>query len=221
MRILIVEDEILLSELLKRSLKQEGYGVEVVEDGLGVLAALKERAFDLVVLDINLPHKDGYTLCKEIRQKYTMPIVMLTSRSEIDDKIRGLDLGADDYVLKPFDVTELHARIRSLLRRPKTLLNDEVLLGDLKINHKLHRASLNNIELEIKPKAYLMLYYLLQYSDRYVSKDELLEYVWGVLAETSGNRVEVCAVRIRELLAENKSIVSLKTLHKVGYRLII
>jgi DNA-binding response OmpR family regulator len=221
MRILIVEDEILLSELLKRSLKQEGYGVEVVEDGLGVMAAMKERAYDLVVLDINLPHKDGYTLCKEIRQKYTMPIVMLTSRSDIDDKIRGLDLGADDYVLKPFDVTELHARIRSLLRRPKTLLNDEVLLGDLKINHKLHRASLNNIELEIKPKAYLMLYYLLQYSDRYVSKDELLEYVWGVSAETSGNRVEVCAVRIRELLAENKSIVSLKTLHKVGYRLII
>jgi two-component system phosphate regulon response regulator PhoB len=221
--ILVVEDEDSLGTLLQYNLEKEGYIVTVCPDGEEALIRIDEKQPDLVVLDWMLPKVSGLEVCRRLRQKpetRNIPIVMLTARGEETDRIRGLDTGADDYVVKPFSMTELCARIRAVLRRIRPgLAEDRVEHGDIAIDRVAHRVRRGGQEIHLGPTEFRLLDYFMQHPGRVFSREQLLNAVWGSDVYVETRTVDVHIGRLRRALGRGSSHDPIRTVRSAGYSL--
>ena len=221
--VLAVEDEESLATLLQYNLDKEGYRVGVASDGEEALMMIDEQAPDLVVLDWMLPKVSGVEVCRRLRSRpetRNLPIIMLTARGEETDRIRGLDTGADDYVVKPFSMTELAARIRAVLRRIRPgLAEDRIRHGDLVIDRAAHRVRRGPREVRLGPTEFRLLDYLMQHPGRVFSREQLLDAVWGSDVYVEARTVDVHIGRLRKALNEGTEDDPIRTVRSAGYSL--
>jgi two-component system phosphate regulon response regulator PhoB len=222
-RILIVEDEEALTLLLRYNLEAEGYEVESVARGDDADILLKERIPDLVILDWMLPGSSGIELCRRLRARADtreLPIIMLTARGEESERVRGLSTGADDYIVKPFSVPELNARVRALLRRalPERIA-DVLSFGDLEINRERKRVSRGGHAIELGPTEYRLLEFLMQRPGRVFSREQLLDGVWGNEIYIDERTVDVHVGRLRKALNRGHATDPIRTVRGTGYAL--
>jgi two-component system phosphate regulon response regulator PhoB len=221
--ILVVEDEEALSTLLQYNLDKEGYAVRVCADGEDALVSIDEKQPDLVVLDWMLPTVSGIEVCRRLRQKSAtrnLPIVMLTARGEESDRIRGLDTGADDYVVKPFSMTELCARVRAVLRRIRPgLAEDRVRAGDIVIDRVAHRVKRGGEEVHLGPTEFRLLDHFMQHPGRVFSREQLLNAVWGSDVYVETRTVDVHIGRLRRALGHSAAGDPIRTVRSAGYSL--
>jgi two-component system, OmpR family, response regulator len=214
MRVLLVEDEDVLAKFLCISFRHEGYVVDCVVDGISALNKIKSKQYDLIILDVILPQKNGLDVCRETRQYGVVtPILILSSQNTDFARVKGLDAGADDYVAKPFSYTELQARIRALHRRPSVIADDMVVLGDLSISAAFRKVWMSNKEVKLRNKEFLLLDFLVRKNGRVATRDELLEHVWGIGIGSASNRVDACIKELRSKLGRDQ----ISTIHGVGY----
>ncbi len=219
--ILIVEDEAAIHQLLDYNLKAEGYRTRIVETGEEVHGAIHDEMPDLVVLDWMLPGLSGIEVCKLIRAREetrALPIVMLTARGEEAERLRGLSTGADDYIVKPFSVPEVMARIRAILRRvnPESV-SDQITFGDITVDRARKRVMRGNREVQLSPTEFRLLEYLMQSPGRVYSRAQLLDRVWGNDAEVDERTVDVHVGRLRKNLSRGKQADPIRTVRSSGY----
>ncbi len=221
--ILAVEDEDALSTLLSYNLEKEGYKVAVAADGEEALLMVDERQPDLIVLDWMLPKVSGIEVCRRLRNRAetrNIPIIMVTARGEESDRIRGLDTGADDYITKPFSMTELTARIRAVLRRIRPgLAEDLVRHGDITIDRVAHRVKREGKEIHLGPTEFRLLDYLMQHPGRVFSREQLLDAVWGSDVYVEARTVDVHIGRLRKALNQDEGSDPIRTVRSAGYAL--
>ena len=222
-QVLVVEDEEALSTLLQYNLEKEGYGVRLAADGEEALVQVDERLPDLIVLDWMLPKISGIEVCRRLRGRVetrNVPIVMLTARGEESDRIRGLDTGADDYVIKPFSMTELTARLRAVLRRIRPgLAEDRVHHGDIIVDRVAHRVRRGGREIHLGPTEFRLLDYLMQHPGRVFSREQLLDAVWGSDVYVEARTVDVHIGRLRKALNRDEETDPIRTVRSAGYSL--
>lgn len=220
-RVLVVDDDSNICELLRLYLEKEGYEVTVANDGKSAVDTAKELEPDIMLLDIMLPGLDGWQVCREIRKFSNMPIIMITAKDETFDKILGLELGADDYVTKPFDAKEVIARIKAVLRR--TVGDDEAEIKEVKydnlvINITNYELLVNGENIDTPPKELELIYHLASNPNRVYTRDQLLDEVWGFDYYGDSRTVDVHVKRLREKLEGVSDKWSLKTVWGVGYK---
>lgn len=219
MRILIVEDNEKLGRYMKEALEKEGYAVDVETDGEAGERMALLRHHDCIVLDILLPGKDGVTLCRDLRAEELMtPILMATAKGELDDRIAGLDSGADDYIVKPFAMSELLARIRALLRRPPTHTGDVITAQDLRLSTADRSITKNGKPLLLTLKEYTVLEYLMRNKGRVVSRDDLLAHCWDFAYDPESNITDAYIKQLRKKLNDTDETY-IKTIRGMGYTL--
>ncbi|MBP3685985.1 MAG: response regulator transcription factor [Clostridia bacterium] len=221
-KILVVDDDAYISDALKMYLKKEGYEVGVAFDGVEALAAFKSFEPDLVLLDIMMPKKDGWQVCREIREMSSKPVIMITAKGEVFDKVLGLELGADDFIVKPFDMKEVSARIKAVLRRSHTRDNldegETIKLDGLEISQLKYELKLGGKPVDIPPKELELLYFLVSNYNRVFTRDQLLDKVWGFDYLGDSRTVDVHVKRLREKLEGVSDKWLLKTVWGVGYK---
>ncbi|ADG12282.1 phosphate regulon transcriptional regulatory protein PhoB [Caulobacter segnis] len=221
--VLVVEDEDALATLLHYNLDKEGYRVAVAGDGEEALTLASERAPDLVILDWMLPKVSGIEVCRRLRgraETRNVPIIMLTARGEESDRIRGLDTGADDYVVKPFSMVELTARVRAVMRRIRPgLADDRITVGDIVIDRVAHRVKRNGKEIHLGPTEFRLLDYLMQHPGRVFSREQLLDAVWGSDVYVEARTVDVHIGRLRKALNGSSDGDPIRTVRSAGYSL--
>lgn len=219
-RVLVVDDEPAILELVSFNLKKEGYDVVTAADGKSALEVFVTEKPDLVVLDLMIPEPDGYEVCKLIRAQSAVPVIMLTARGEEQDRVRGLDLGADDYVVKPFSPRELLARVRAVLRRsPVVQETDRLVAGDLVIDSERHQVTIAGELVELTPKEFDLLKMLAENAGRALERDFLLEKVWGYAFAGATRTLDVHIRRLRQKIDDDpQNPRYIETVHGVGYR---
>ncbi|PTS86601.1 MULTISPECIES: phosphate regulon transcriptional regulator PhoB [unclassified Caulobacter] len=221
--VLVVEDEDALATLLHYNLDKEGYQIGVAGDGEEALTMASERAPDLVILDWMLPKVSGIEVCRRLRgraETRNVPIIMLTARGEESDRIRGLDTGADDYVVKPFSMVELTARVRAVLRRIRPgLADDRITVGDIIIDRVAHRVKRQGKEVHLGPTEFRLLDYLMQHPGRVFSREQLLDAVWGSDVYVEARTVDVHIGRLRKALNGAMDGDPIRTVRSAGYSL--
>jgi len=218
MRILLVEDEPRLANVIAKGLRENTYAVDVAEDGEVALYQTSINDYDLVVLDVLLPERDGFEVCRELRARgHATPILMLTARASIDDRITGFDAGADDYLTKPFAFRELLARIRALLRRDSQLRPAIFEIEDLVVDSASHRVSRANHEVQLTAKEYALLEHLARHAGQLVSRAEIAAHVWDDSFDPFSNTIEVYMNRLRKKIDESHPIKLLHTRRGEGY----
>jgi two-component system, OmpR family, phosphate regulon response regulator PhoB len=219
--ILIVEDEPALAELLRYNLEATGHKVRCEATGSGAEHALAEERFDLVVLDWMLPEVSGIELCRRIRQRpetRLLPILMLTARGEEADRIRGLSTGADDYVVKPFSISEVQARVKALLRRAAPdLVADVIVSGDIELDRAAHRVKRAGRDLRLGPTEFKLLLFMMESRGRVLSRQQLIDGVWGHLVEIDERTVDVHIGRLRKALVRDGETDPVRTVRGGGY----
>lgn len=227
-KILIVDDDEMISELIALYLAKEMYETRIVSDGYEALTAFEEFKPHLILLDLMLPGIDGYEVCREIRKTSSTPIIMLSAKGEVFDKVLGLELGADDYIIKPFDSKELVARVKAVLRRtacaaaPSVQIPDQpsaqyVAYPDLIVNLTNYSVTLKNKRLDMPPKELELLYFLSKSPNQVFTRDQLLDHIWGYEYQGDTRTVDVHIKRIREKIGENPGW-RLATVHRIGYK---
>lgn len=220
MNVLVVEDERNLADAIVKILEDEGYNAEATYDGKAGLTCAKSGLYDAIVLDVMLPGMSGYDVVNKMRHAgVSTPVLMLTARISTEDKVRGLDSGADDYMTKPFEAPELLARLRALTRRRGDVLIDEIKFADIRLDLNTHDLSCGEKSVHISGKEFEVLSILMGSSSRVVSKQDLLTRVWGTDGEASENSVEAYVSFIRKKLTHIGSKVQVTTLRMLGYRL--
>ena len=220
MRLLVVEDEPKIGAALKRGLEQEGYAVDLCVDGGSGLRYLTTEPYDVAIIDRMLPVMEGTEICRQARAKgNTTPVLLLTAKSAIDDRVQGLDAGADDYLPKPFAFEELLARIRALLRRPTVTQGEVLTCADLELNPALHTVTRGKTQLELSTTEYALLEYLLRRSPHVVSKDDIISHVWDFDADVLPNTVEVYIGYLRTKVDKKFPVPLIHTVRGVGYAL--
>ena len=221
-KILVVDDDTNICELLWLYLEKEGYVVKIVNDGVSAINAFKQENPDLTLLHIMIPKLDGWQVCREIRKFSDKPIIMLTAKGETFDKVLGLELGADDYVTKPFDTKEVVARIKAVLRRtaPASDTSDvkEVNYDKLSINLTNYEMKVNGVSVDTPPKELELIYHLASNPNRVFTRDQLLDEVWGFDYYGDSRTVDVHIKRLREKLEGVSDKWELKTVWSVGYK---
>lgn len=223
-KILVVDDDLNICELLKLYLENEGYTAFVANDGQAAVDTFAAKNPDLVLLDIMLPKMDGWQVCREIRKTSSVPIIMLTAKGETFDKVLGLELGADDYVTKPFDAKEVMARIKAVLRRSKgessTAAQEKktVSYDKLEINIENYEMKVNGVVVDTPPKELELIYHFASNPNRVYTRDQLLDEVWGFDYYGDSRTVDVHVKRLREKLEGVSDKWSLKTVWGVGYK---
>ncbi|HLK23244.1 MAG TPA: phosphate regulon transcriptional regulator PhoB [Caulobacteraceae bacterium] len=221
--VLVVEDEDALSALLQYNLDKEGYQVTVAADGEEALVVVDETAPDLIVLDWMLPKVSGVEVCRRLRARpetRNMPIIMLTARGEETDRIRGLDTGADDYIVKPFSMNELAARIRAVLRRIRPgLADDRLQHGDITVDRVAHRVRRADLEIHLGPTEFRLLDYMMQHPGRVFTREQLLDAVWGSDVYVEARTVDVHIGRLRKALKRSGDADPIRTVRSAGYSL--
>ena len=230
-KVLLVEDEKSIAEGIIYNLKNEGLKVTHVDDGKIAIDIFNEEHFDLLILDIMLPEVSGLEICKTIRKSSNVPIIMLTAKDDENDKITGLEMGADDYITKPFSVKELISRVKAVLRRTKNSellyaldedLNfaEEITIANIAMNPLRYEAKIDNEVIELRPREFELLYYLCENAGNIVSRDKLFSKVWGYSFAGNSKTLDVHIQRIRERIEVNpKSPKRLVTIRGVGYKL--
>ena len=220
-RVLIVDDDPNINQLTKLYLEKEGYETETAERGDDALNLFKKNPPQIVLLDLMLPGMDGWQVCREIRKISTIPIIMLTAKDETFDKVLGLELGADDYMTKPFDPKELIARIKAVMRRTQTAVapERELAFPNLVINMSTYLVTYNGKDIEMPPKEIELLYFLAAHPNKVFTRDQLLEQVWGFDYFGDSRTVDVHIKRIREKLPGSEEYGwQIKTVWSVGYK---
>ena len=221
LKILIADDDTNICDLLKLYLENEGYEIVTANDGIKALSAFKIYEPDLVLLDIMMPRKDGWQVCREIREMSSKPIIMVTAKGDVFDKVLGLELGADDFITKPFDMKEVSARVKAVLRRYSGHDNDasEVIKFDnLEISLQKYELKLAGKAVDIPPKELELLYFLTSNYNRVFTRDQLLDKVWGFDYLGDSRTVDVHVKRLREKLEGVSDKWTLKTVWGVGYK---
>lgn len=218
MRLLLVEDDTRIARFVARGLQEQSYAVDVVGDGKDALYQVEINDYDLIILDVMIPGKDGFATCREIRKLgKRLPILMLTARDAVEDRITGLDSGADDYLTKPFEFGELLARLRALLRRPKELHPSLLVIGDLELDTASQTARRGNRQISLTAKEYALLEFLARNANRVVGRSEIAEHVWDESFDPFSNLIEVYVNRLRRKLGEENSKPLLQTRRGSGY----
>ncbi|MDP4133472.1 MAG: response regulator transcription factor [Bacillota bacterium] len=220
-KILIVDDDHNICELIRLNLSKEGYDSAIAYDGEAAINKFRTEMPDLVVLDLMLPKIDGMQVCREIRKTSNVPIIMLTAKGEIFDKVLGLELGADDYMVKPFEAKELLARIKAVLRRcevSESSNSEELIYNDLVINISNYELKIDGKTVEAPPKELELLYFLASHPNRVYTREQLLEEVWGFDYFGDSRTVDVHIKRLREKLGNHEDHWNLKTIWSVGYK---
>ncbi len=221
-KLLIIDDDSNISEMLTLHLESEGYEVKTASDGVEGVNFFKIYEPDLVILDIMLPHKDGWQVCREIREISTKPIIIISAKGETFDKVLGLELGADDYLVKPFDIKELTARVKAVLRRSSTREvpsdSEVVKFENIEISRQKYELKLNGKSVDVPPKELDLLYFLASNYNRVFSRDQLLDKVWGFDYLGDSRTVDVHVKRLREKLDGVSDKWLLKTVWGVGYK---
>jgi DNA-binding response OmpR family regulator len=225
-RLLIVEDELDLATALATGLRREGYAIDTAVDAAGARERLQDTPYDVVCLDLGLPDGDGREVCRELRAGRLAPpdappprVLVLTARDSLDDRVGGLDDGADDYMVKPFSFAELAARVRALARRPTINAGATIRLGSLELDAARHEASRFDRRLDLTPKEFALLRYLMLHPGEVLTPERLLEHVWDDRADPFTNTVRVTISNLRRKLAEAGPGQPIETVVGVGYRL--
>ncbi|KKT28626.1 MAG: Two component transcriptional regulator, winged helix family [Candidatus Yanofskybacteria bacterium GW2011_GWA1_44_21] len=222
MRILIVEDEEKLAETLKRGLEKEGYAVDYLMDGEAGQRRIETnyKDYDLIILDLMLPKRNGFEVCKNVRQAdIVTPILILTARDAVEDKVYALDEGADDYLVKPFSFQELLARIRALLRRPEQVLPVELNIKDLNLNSSTRRVTRLNREIPLTLKEFGLLEYLMRHPNQVLTREQILDHLWDFAFDSFSNVVDVHIKNLRKKVDGEYNEKLLETIRGVGYRI--
>lgn len=219
MRVLIVEDETRLAELIARRFRAEHYEVDLAFDGNDGLSRALTGSYDAIVLDRMLPGIDGIEVCRRLRRsRVATPILILTARRELEERVEGLDAGADDYLAKPFAFSELLARVRALTRRAeRPLLPDVLQASDIALDSQRHRVTRAGVEVELSPREFALLEYLMRNAGQVVTRDQIFERVWGYGAEAEGNVIDLYIHYIRRKLDDTNRNPVIKTVRGVGY----
>jgi two-component system OmpR family response regulator len=216
MRILVVEDSVGILGFLRKGLREEGYTVETAEDGDTAFRKASAEGFDAAVVDVMLPGRSGTQLVHDLREAgITFPVLLLTARDRVEDKVEGLDAGADDYLTKPFDFPELAARLRALLRRAGGGAPAVLRAGDLELDPASHEVRRGGEKVELTPKEFALLEYLVRNADRPLSRAVLMEHVWGIRFDPGTNVVDVFINSLRNKLDPERSLI--QTVRGVGY----
>lgn len=219
--ILVIDDEELIRNLVRMYLEREGYEVEDAENGREALDKISKREYALLVVDVMMPEMDGWSVCREVREKSNIPIIMLTARGEEFDRILGFELGADDYLVKPFSTKELVARVKALLRRSGSNLagsSSDLVFGSLRIEKEKHRVLLDNEPITLTPREFELLYFLAKNPGRVFSREQLMEMVWGYDFYGDARTVDTHVKKIREKLSHPEVRSMLATVWGVGYK---
>ncbi len=220
MRVLVVEDERKVANFIKHGLEEERYIVEIAYDGISGLEMVMNNHFDAIVLDVMLPGKDGFTLLKEMRDSgISTPVIMLTARANVEDRVAGLDLGADDYLPKPFSFDELAARLRSILRRSSPEKSTKLRAGDLILDTVSHLAYRQGREIELTTKEYALLEYMLRNKNRILSRSTITQHVWKHNFDPESNIIDVYVKRLRSKIEQDGEKPLVQSIRGVGYRL--
>lgn len=218
MRILVVEDDERLCQLLGRGLRENAYAVDLAADGSEALYFASVNPYDLIILDVNLPEINGFDVCRQLRASETdVPILMLTARDSLDDRVMGLDLGADDYLVKPFEFKELLARVRALLRRRQMLLPLVIEIADLEINTMSKTVQRNGEPIDLTAKEYALLEYLAINKNRVIGREEISEHVWDESFDPFSNLIEVYIKRLRAKIDGGRMRPLIQTRRGQGY----
>lgn len=218
MKILIVEDEPKTAAFVKRGFTEEGFVVDVATDGVDGLHSAVTGEYDIIILDIMLPKYDGWQVLEEIRRfRRDQPVILLTALDAISHRVKGLDLGADDYLVKPFAFSELHARVRNILRRALTRRMDTLRLADLYMDLSRHRVFRAGRALDLAPQEYRLLEYFLRHPGEVVTRTRLAEQVWDMSFDGDSNVVEVAVRRLRRKIDDPYTVKLIHTLRGVGY----
>lgn len=218
-KILIVEDELKIARFLELELTHEGYEVSIENNGLAGLEKSQAETFDLVLLDVMLPGLSGMEVCRRIRRESSVPVIMLTAKGEVTDKVMGLDIGADDYLTKPFEIEELLARIRAALRRTEAKEPEvnELLVGDLLLDKKTRRVFRGTVEIELTKREFELLEFLMLNEGIVINREQLLEKVWERKYYNSTNSVDVYIRYLREKIDSGYTKKYLHTVRGFGY----
>jgi len=219
MRVLVVEDEPKLNKGLVKGLQNKGYAVDFAYDGLAGETLARRQSYDLIVLDIMMPRRDGITVCNNLRTSgIETPILFLTAKDEITDKVRGLNTGADDYLVKPFSFEELFARIKSILRRPSRIIPDTLTLEKLKLDTKSQQLTINDKIIPLTLREFSLLEYLLRNIGSVITREDLLDHVWDIFYDSQSNVVDVHIKNIRKKLPSSYA-KRIETIRGKGYRI--
>jgi DNA-binding response OmpR family regulator len=220
MRILLVEDNRRLSDSLRTTLEEDGYAVDAAFDGLDGEEMGLISSYDIIILDIMLPGKDGLEVCRELRnRRISTPILMLTARDALDDRVTGLDSGADDYLVKPFEVDELRARIRALLRRDSPSKSGSLKVADLILDPATHTVQRDGQPIVLTAKEFSLLEYLMRHPNHLITRDMAEEHLWSYDHVIASNVVDVYIRRLRTKIDDQSEVKLLETMRGAGYRL--
>jgi DNA-binding response OmpR family regulator len=220
MRVLVIEDNRRLSRSLKTSLGEAGYAVDVAYDAIEAEALAEAAPYDAIVLDVMLPGRDGFALCRDLRRRrIRAPVLMLTARDAVEDRVRGLDSGADDYLVKPFALDELLARLRALLRRESLSRTGTLQVADLVVDPSSHRVERAGRPVALTTKAFALLEYLARHPDQVVTREMVEQHVWSYDYEGASNVVDVYIRRLRRQIDDPFPVKLIETVRGVGYRL--
>ncbi|HEY7839527.1 MAG TPA: response regulator transcription factor [Terriglobales bacterium] len=220
MRILVAEDDAALAQFLRKGLEAESYAVDCAADGEEAGQLAEECDFDLILLDVNLPRRNGFDVLARLRRrKPSIPVLLLTAYAKVEDRVRGLDLGADDYIVKPFAFSELCARIRALLRRGQRPSAALLKVGSLELNRMEHTVQRDGKPIELSPKEFGLLEYLMVNQRRRVSRAMIIEHVWNLAFDSSTNVVDVYINYLRAKVDEGFEPKLIRTIRGVGYQL--
>jgi len=220
LRILLVEDEPDAARMLAKGLREQTYAVDIASDGEAGEYLASVNDYDLIILDCMLPRKDGLTVCREIRAAGSaVPILMLTARDAVHDRIAGLDTGADDYLTKPFAFHELLARLRALLRRGQALRPERIAVADLVIDTRAHLVKRNNRQIDLTAKEYALLEYLTRHAGEVVGRAAIAEHVWDETFDVFSNLIEVYIQRLRRKIDDGQTLKLIRTRRGEGYML--
>ncbi|SFU25825.1 heavy metal response regulator transcription factor [Paraburkholderia aspalathi] len=217
MRILLIEDELKTAAYLKKGLEESGYAVDVANDGPQGLLLAQEEEYDVIVLDVMLPGMDGWTIVKTLRSTRTTPVLFLTARDDVDDRVRGLELGADDYLVKPFAFVELLARVRTLARRGPPRESELIKVGDLEMDVNRRRVKRGGVRIDLTPREFSLLQLLARRQGEVLSRTQIASYVWDMNFDSDTNVVEVAIRRLRTKIDDNFPVKLIHTVRGVGY----
>jgi DNA-binding response OmpR family regulator len=222
MKILIVEDEERLAKLIKKALEKEGFAADYVTDGEAAETRIEicHKDYDLVILDLMLPKKDGLEVCRSIRSKeINIPVLVLTAKFDVDDKVKTLDAGADDYLVKPFSLEELVSRIRALLRRPPQTIPTVLKTQDLTLNNATRKVTRGNKEIKLTVKEFAILEYLMRNPNQVISRSQILDHLWGSDFDSFSNVIDVHVKNLRKKISNGSRRRIIETIRGIGYRI--
>lgn len=218
-KVLVIDDDIHIRELISIFLNAEGYSVIEAGNGEEALVLMESNNVQIAVVDVMMPEMDGYEFTKELKKYYDIPVLMVTAKGESQDKLKGFDLGVDDYVVKPFDPLEIVARVKALLRRFQLLVDKNIQMGNLLLNKTKYEISVENQSINLPLKEFDLLFKLSSHTGRIFTRNDLIEQIWGLDYEGDERTVDVHIKRIRERLRELNASVEIVTVRGLGYKL--